>query len=476
MNDIKSYLDTVCEQIRFQKAHTIVKRELQDHITDQTDAFIQQGFEKEIAVQKAIEQMGDPVLVGTELDRVHRPATKWEYIVFVILFSFINFILRFIVMQNVNYFHYDYFINWNTIFSLILGIAIMIVVCHIDFTILANNSQKIYMIYIMSMVILHIYLSIWGTMVNGTLCYITIGFITMKSPDLIYIYPVILTALLYDCRGKRYCAILLCGSSFLPVAFLSLYKGSNAAILVVAIISVILIVTSILKNWFAVKKRYAILLFLIPTIALTICIASLCPYFHYRLQYIYNAIQDPFVTSARQILQNNVKSASLFGMGELLTTENGKLVQLPMLLTKEYITAYMLYYCGWIIFTLFLAVYLFFIARGFLLAHRQKSQLGFMTAFSIVLTFCLLTVWNIGINSGYLIDFNPLEIPFFCYGSHANILFFILMGLLLSVFKNGKYIQDSPISTQKNNHLIQFKNGTIIIHFNKHNKGEDLLE
>ena len=52
MNEIKNYLNTVCEQIRFQKAHDIVKKELQNHIIDQTDAFIEQGIEKEIAVEK----------------------------------------------------------------------------------------------------------------------------------------------------------------------------------------------------------------------------------------------------------------------------------------------------------------------------------------------------------------------------------------------------------------------------------------
>ena len=84
--NIKSYLDIVCEQIRYEKAHIIIKKELEEHITDQTDAFIAKGMEQETAIKKAITEMGDPILVGTELDRVYRPKLKWEFILFVFLF------------------------------------------------------------------------------------------------------------------------------------------------------------------------------------------------------------------------------------------------------------------------------------------------------------------------------------------------------------------------------------------------------
>ena len=103
MNEIKNYLNTVCEQIRFQKAHDIVKKELQNHIIDQTDAFIEQGIEKEIAVQKAIAEMGDPVAVGTELDRVHRPKLEWNILLFVILLSFAHFVVPYFFLKGVFY-------------------------------------------------------------------------------------------------------------------------------------------------------------------------------------------------------------------------------------------------------------------------------------------------------------------------------------------------------------------------------------
>ena len=97
---IKDYLDTVCEQIRFQKAHSFVKKELKDHINDQAEAFVCSGMDEQTAMQKAIAEMGDPVTIGTKLDRVHRPKLEWSFIVFIIVFSCFNLGIRFIVQQN----------------------------------------------------------------------------------------------------------------------------------------------------------------------------------------------------------------------------------------------------------------------------------------------------------------------------------------------------------------------------------------
>ncbi len=446
---IKDYLDTVCEQIRFQKAHSFVKKELKDHINDQAEAIVFSGMDEQTAMQKAIAEMGDPVTIGTKLDRVHRPKLEWSFIVFIIVFSCFNLGIRFIVQQNNPVSHYEHFISVPMILSILFGILVMIAVYYVDFTILANHSQKIYLLYLTIMIFVHIYLTFLGISVNGALAYIDVPFGTFKIPSLLYLFPVILIGLLYDCRGKSYHAILLCGASFLPPAFLSLNKGNNAVILVIAMVSVLLIVMSICKNWFAVKKSFALLLFLLPTTIITIYFSFLISYFHNRLIRIFDIIKGTEQTYSMEILQNNLKGASLFGMGELFYTPKGDFIQLPMVLTKDYFTAYILYYSGWIIFIIFLVIYCFFIGKGFLLAWKQKSQLGSMTAFSVLLTIVFTMLWNLIFSSGLLVDINPLEIPFFSYSGSANIMFFILMGILLSVFRTGAVTTDNCIKVEK---------------------------
>lgn len=72
-NKITDYLEMVSKRIRWKKAHPLVLKELNDHIIDQKNAFIDDGFDEEEAIDKAIAEMGDPTLVGKQLDHIHRP-------------------------------------------------------------------------------------------------------------------------------------------------------------------------------------------------------------------------------------------------------------------------------------------------------------------------------------------------------------------------------------------------------------------
>lgn len=48
---------------------------------DQKNAFIANGLDEETATDKAIKEMGDPILVGSEFDRMYRPKIEWRIIV-----------------------------------------------------------------------------------------------------------------------------------------------------------------------------------------------------------------------------------------------------------------------------------------------------------------------------------------------------------------------------------------------------------
>ena len=82
---IHSYLDTVSEQIRWQRAKSVVTAELERHLEDQRDAFAEEGYTN--PEEMAVEEMGDPVTVGTELDRIHRPKPQWGLITITVLFA-----------------------------------------------------------------------------------------------------------------------------------------------------------------------------------------------------------------------------------------------------------------------------------------------------------------------------------------------------------------------------------------------------
>ena len=71
--EFTDYLSQVCRQIRWKKAHPSIQQELSDHMKDQMDEYISRGIPSHEAVQKTVQEMGDPVQIGMQLDRTYRP-------------------------------------------------------------------------------------------------------------------------------------------------------------------------------------------------------------------------------------------------------------------------------------------------------------------------------------------------------------------------------------------------------------------
>ena len=463
MNEIKNYLDTVCEQIRFQKAHNIVKKELQDHIIDQTDAFIEQGIEKETAIQKAISEMGDPVTVGTELDRVHRPKLAWSFVIAVVLLSLAHFIIPYFFFKEI---FYTAPLFQNTILLLIY-IGIMIAFYKMDFTILASHAKLYYSIYIAILYFTGFFTRYSGYFMSMDLteehpivigAYTDIYFIVfgtensdfaIKIPVLVYIFPIILVGLLYHCRQKSYKAIFWCCCSMFPVIFFYYANLLKIPCIIIAIVSLLLLLISIYKNWFAVKKHYAILLVIIIAIVAIVYMMWL----NTRVYSFRGSAYQQFIKNIQTILQNNIKGSCFIGEGKyvFIQNSNGMLVDGIAFLKQyvEYFTAYFIHCYGYIVLFPIIAIYFFFIVKSFLLIKKQKSQLGFMTATAILLTFFMIILWNIVANMGLFIIDNPLGIPFFSTSDSINIVFFAMMGMLLSVFRTGHITADKYIQKQQ---------------------------
>ena len=74
---VRGYLDAVEAQIRWKRARTVAARELETHLEDQQEEFLAEGHPPEEAERLAVEDMGDPVAVGADLDRLHRPRPQW---------------------------------------------------------------------------------------------------------------------------------------------------------------------------------------------------------------------------------------------------------------------------------------------------------------------------------------------------------------------------------------------------------------
>ena len=100
--EFKEFLDTMSGQIRSQKARAVAVREMEDHIRDQADFYESQGMSGGDALKEAVRQMGDPVDVGVELDRIHRPDMEWRLFGWIVAFSGMGLVIQYLCFYCVN--------------------------------------------------------------------------------------------------------------------------------------------------------------------------------------------------------------------------------------------------------------------------------------------------------------------------------------------------------------------------------------
>ena len=90
----RAYLEVVREEIRWKRARPVLIQELERHLEDQKEAFLKEGKSPEEAERLAIQDMGDPVIVGAELDAVHRPRPQWGLLGLTIALAAAGAVLR----------------------------------------------------------------------------------------------------------------------------------------------------------------------------------------------------------------------------------------------------------------------------------------------------------------------------------------------------------------------------------------------
>ncbi len=62
----------------FFSVHEAISRELEGHFADRIEDYQSEGMSEADAVDRAILQMGDPLLIGKELHHTHKPRVEWS--------------------------------------------------------------------------------------------------------------------------------------------------------------------------------------------------------------------------------------------------------------------------------------------------------------------------------------------------------------------------------------------------------------
>ena len=98
-----------------------------------------EGMTEEEAEKAAVEEMGDPVEVGVEMDQIHRPKMPWKAILVIALMEILSGIFAaFFLKQSESY---GYVAGIRQIFRIAMAFPVMILVCYMDYSWIGKHAR-----------------------------------------------------------------------------------------------------------------------------------------------------------------------------------------------------------------------------------------------------------------------------------------------------------------------------------------------
>jgi cell division protein FtsW (lipid II flippase) len=420
---IAEYVDAVCQQVRWKKAHFRVSHELANHLVDARDSYVAQGLDETSATEKAIAEAGDAMDIGTQLDRIHRPKPQWEMFAATALLIMLGLLVRIFIFNDEDR------VGLLSVRLLYTGIGIagMFAAYFADFTIIGRFPKATYF----GIVTVPIVLLLLSNIESNKLIY---------AQYIILFYPLAFAAMIYAMRRKGYLGVLLCGSAIALPSLLALYFPSVSGSVHFALAGAALLGIAICVKWFGTNRLYSFLLMLVPVGMLAIAFfvrVGPHPYRLARLAAALNPYSDPMGAGymgvmARELLggavffgKGNIPAAYIVGV-----TSPHSFVYTDLLLTS------LISNVGWVAFVVVIAALLFFIAKGFARCFRQKSGLGLFVSVAIMIMFCAQAISYVAYNLGFLLV-APISLPLISHGNTATVANLVLIGFMLSVFRTG---------------------------------------
>ena len=443
--DKEKYIQTVTEQIRCRRALPLVTKELEDHIEDQKCDYIEAGMDAAEAEESAVLEMGDPVEVGVEMDRIHRPKMAWKMIVLITVLNMAGSVLMYFIRTNVmaDAGNHPGDVGWiasetggnidylKSIVWTIIGLACMIGICYVDYSRIGKYAKLITGGWI---VIMGMCVFMGATYINGAVYGIgfLFGRVLPLRPFLYLIIPAY-AAILYSMRSKNTGyggiakAILW---QILPLWIILRIPNLSMAVSV-EFTFLILLSIAVWKNWFEVNRKRTLitmwsLVILLPVagIALLIRLGYVRDYQMARL----SAFLHPEGNDAGTLwgtIRDMITGAHLAGRGSC---------EKVWFFNRDYMLTFIIHYYG-----ILAAVLVIAIVGGILIwflqkTVHQKNQLGMIMGTGCVVVLFIQFVGYILENLGYFPLSNNYCL-FLTTGGSGMMISYIMFGILLSIYR-----------------------------------------
>ena len=433
------------DQVRWKKARPGLAAEIRTHLLDQRDACLAQGMDEGAAQGEAVRQMGDPVALGTDLDRVHRPRPQWGLLVFALALAALGTLVRlFLTMDTPSATP-----GLTHIIGGVLGAVCLAAGYLLDISALGRRAGWVCMGFLAIVVFL---LLSWDLRVQG---------VSWQVEFFLYLFPLTLALLLWRLRGQGWPGVLvamtwagLCGIS-------CLLTPSLFALFQVTLSALVLGLFFACQDWFGIGKKLGTVLVAV----LGLGILFLIVYYGYWTQFRFDIhpeldpLNQGYYAAA---IRTALSGARWLGPAapSLWLEERGR--SLVPNIEGDNLLTNLICSWGWLPFLAvvgaFAALFLWMLWKTIRLRQTlgRAVCLGGLTALGVQAVFSLLL--NLGVPL-FAASF-PLVV-----GNTGTVLNMFFIGLMLSAFRDGAMPEEQPAERLLTVPAVSWIDGVLTVNF-----------
>ncbi|MDG5788635.1 FtsW/RodA/SpoVE family cell cycle protein [Evansella sp. AB-P1] len=436
----EEFLRKVTSKVKSKEAHSMIKKELTNHLEELSKTYQEREHDKEAAEDKAIQEMGNPYLIGENLSRIHKPKMDWLLITLFITIAGISFLPLIGGVPEWNATS-SYFmtrqITWY-VFSAIIITALLF----FDYRKLKNFWVFSYGIAMF----LLLYTYLFGYKINGATRYIIIEGVSFNPlPLSLLLFFLAWTSILFKINEFKSLKkqVLLFVLFWTPV-LLYLALPYFAFTIMYFFCVIVMFAFSKVQKKLAMKIVIANMVTAILFISSTIFITR-DGYYINRFTTFLDPQSDPDGAGWIYIaVRDALSQGGWFGNG---LHNNVTFNHLPEAHT-DFAFPYLIHSLGWL-FGMFLCfILLLFIWRVSKNAFKTTDLYGRLLVIGGATLFTVPASWNILMGFG-MVPIMGVSLPFISYGGSMFLFYSAILGFVLNVYRRKDIVEPTICKTEQ---------------------------
>ncbi|HJC13538.1 MAG TPA: FtsW/RodA/SpoVE family cell cycle protein [Candidatus Agathobaculum intestinigallinarum] len=421
---LRGWLNNATGQMRWKRARPVAAKELADHLSDQYEAFLDEGMDEDAAAEATAREMGDAVETGTLLDRAWRPQPDWVMLGIVLLVAAVGKVVQYLLGMNPA--NEVPILATTQVGIYLYGVVFLFAGYFLDYTIFGRHCKLLYALWCV----------VGLLMTFGPLQRIQSG-ANISLRRWVWFFPVLFAGILYGQRGKGTAGIRNCLLSMIGLWFFAMFAPSTSALCVLTTVCCGMLFAAVWRGAFGKRTKGKMVLSVLPLLvilAFGIWLIFNIPHLWDHVAILFHpqvdAMYDGFQGSVIQNIMFGIPAPEIEPIDPtwLFTRNDG---------IGDWILATAKLQFGWAGFLILLGLEVLFLVWGFRLARRQTGLLARSVCMGVMATFALQTAMYVLQNFGFML-LSAYGLPLLSYGANYLLQTMFLLGVLLSAQRTGQ--------------------------------------